>query len=220
MSQIACTLITDGSSDRALLPVLAWLFNQHKVAPAPDIQWYKPGTFGRRGRSLSARIADAVENYPCELLFIHRDAEALPAIKREREIQRAIDSCDLTKFENPPAVFVIPVRMTEAWLLFDEPSIRRAAGRPNGKKTLSHTGLSYCESLADPKAVLRQCFITASELKGRHRNRFNTDAAVHRLAELIEDYSPLRALPAFARMEAQFVAVLMDRGWLPRPERY
>ena len=32
-----------------------------------------------------------------------------------------------------PAVLVIPVPMTEAWLLLDESAIRRAAGKPAGR---------------------------------------------------------------------------------------
>ena len=215
MIQLACTLVTDGSSDRALLPLLAWLFNQHNVAPAPEIQWYDQGKSGRRVKSLSDRIGDALVNYPCELLFIHRDAETSLPGEREREIQQAIDSC-ARNHGIPPVVFVIPVRMTEAWLLFDEASIRGAAGRPTGKTPLKLTKFSHCERIADPKALLRHYFCIASELKGRHLKRFHAEAAVHRLAELIEDYSPLRDLPAFARMEAQLVAVLKAHGLASR----
>ncbi len=44
---------------------------------------------------------------------------------------------------------------------------------------------------------------------------FLPQAAVHRNAELIADFSPLRELPAFARLEEALAAVLAERGWTP-----
>ena len=99
-------------------------------------------------------------------------------------------------------VSVIPIRMMEAWLLFDEKSIRFAAGSPRGRNRLDLPALFACETLSDPKALLHRCLLAATGKSGRHLRRFNTGTAIHRVAELIPDYSPLRGLTAFERLES------------------
>jgi hypothetical protein len=93
--------------------------------------------------------------------------------------------------------------MTEAWLLIDEHSIRRAAGRPTGRTPLNLPPLPRLEleEEADPKAVLHQALRDASELRGRRLHELPVAQRVHRVAELTADYSVLRSLPAFQAFE-------------------
>lgn len=111
-------------------------------------------------------------------------------------------------------VCVVPVRMSEAWLLHDEAAIRRTAGKPNGKQQLDLPGLSRIETLADPKSVLRDALLVASGATGRRRKQKLRDFGImrHRVAELIEDYSPLRALSAFGRLEYDLRSILLQLG--------
>jgi hypothetical protein len=94
--------------------------------------------------------------------------------------------------------------MTEAWLLIDEGAIRRAAGNPNGTILLPLPKLARLEALADPKALLRNCLVRASEKTGRRLQQFERDLAerAERVAELTTDFSPLRELPAFQGLES------------------
>jgi hypothetical protein len=93
--------------------------------------------------------------------------------------------------------------MTEAWLLFDGDAIRSAAGNPLGSVCLELPPLRRIEGLPDPKAQLHDLLLAAAEVTGRRRKRFRRDLAVtvHRVAELVGDFAPLRQLPAFARFE-------------------
>ena len=109
-------------------------------------------------------------------------------------------------------VAVIPVRMTEAWLLIDEKALRIAAGNPRGRGALEMPSISRLESLADPKALLRDLLVSASEAKGRKRRRFDRVEAMRRLADLIADYSPLERLPAFRAFRAELEAGLEAIG--------
>lgn len=59
---------------------------------------------------------------------------------------------------------VIPIRMTEAWLLLDEAEIRRVAGAPNGKIPLNLPNPAKVESVSDPKALLKETLARASGL--------------------------------------------------------
>jgi hypothetical protein len=96
---------------------------------------------------------------------------------------------------------IIPVRMTEAWLLIDEAAIRRAADNPNGAVPLDIPPVARLESLPDPKATCDALLISASEKSGRRRKMFTRDSELAarrtRIAELIDDFSPLNQLSAF-----------------------
>jgi hypothetical protein len=59
-----------------------------------------------------------------------------------------------------PVVCVIPVKMTEAWLLIDEKAIREAAGNPKGRQPLNLPKPSKTEELSDPKETLKPIFRT------------------------------------------------------------
>ena len=112
----------------------------------------------------------------------------------------------------PPTVPVVPVRMTEAWLLFDENAIRWAASNPNGSDPLP-IPMREVEDLPDPKDVLHEALRVASGLSGRRRQKFNVRDAVHRVGEYIDDFSPLRRLNAFQRLEEDLATALRQAGW-------
>jgi len=190
---LQATLITDGSSDTVLMPILRWVLGVLTSEPV-ELRWGDLRGLAAPPRSLRARLTCAVELYPCRLLFVHRDAERQPAEERHVEVEEA----NTTGISH---VCVVPVRMQEAWLLLDEAALREAAGRPSGKQPLGLPPPSRWETLPDPKRILHAALMAASEATGRRANKFNAGAAAHRLADLVSDWSPLRQLSAFRRLE-------------------
>ena len=152
----------------------------------------------------------AVKLQPCDLLFVHRDAERASRAERVIEIGKAQDLCAEPRL---PAVCVVPVRMTEAWLLFDEAAIRRAAGNPNGHVQLALPDLRDVESLSDPKAILHHQLVVASELGKRRSKTFPVGIAAGRLADHILDFAPLRQLTAFSALEQDLQQLIEEQGW-------
>jgi hypothetical protein len=198
MTLLRFTLVSDGSSDKALIPVLKWLVAQHAVNVGIDAQWADLRNLPRPPRALDERIQLAVKLYPCDLLFVHRDAEGQPAERRYEEIRDALRS-----IPDPPAVCVVPVRMMEAWLLFDEKAVRWASDNPNGRMPLNLPAIRDVERVPDPKAILHDALKSASGLPVKRRQRFRIEERVHRVADLIEDFAPLRQAPAFHRLEQE-----------------
>lgn len=192
-----CTLLADGSSDVVLLPILGWLLRQRAVRA--ELDWADLRKLPAPPRTLPERIQTAIELYPCDLLFVHRDAERESREHRVDEICAALDRLDSA----PPAVCVIPVRMQEAWLLFDELALRRAADCPGGKMALQLPALDRIEQLADPKQLLHDLLRQASGLQGRRAKQFRPRVHAHQLADRIDDFSPLQRLPAFQALEAE-----------------
>ncbi len=202
MNELRFTLLGNGPSDKVLLPILRWILRQYlKRCPIQD-EWADLGRVPHPPRKLEERIQYALDLYPCDLFFVHRDAESEIPQKRIDEINAAVEearkNCSATF---PPTVCVIPVRMTEAWLLFDPNAIRHAAGNPNGRMDVSLPNLSELESLPDPKEVLYELLRTASGLSGRHLKKFPHRELVHRVPDFIDDFSPLRSLSAFGALE-------------------
>jgi hypothetical protein len=211
MLELRYTLLADGSSDQALEPILTWALQQQGVSRPIQPAWADLGRLRQRPRTFAERITASLDLYPCDLLCIHRDAEREPLATRRTEIIRALDEVEQQGTHRPVVVCVIPVRMLEAWLLFDEVSIRTAAGNPRGHADLDIPRLADIERLPDPKERLRQVMRTASGLSGRRLQRLEID--VHRLAELIDDFSPLRALLAFRALEQELDQVVTTQGW-------
>ena len=200
MDPLRYTLIGDGSSDRCLLPIVNWLLDQD---PFVSARGFIPQWADLRGNrpvpaSLRERIQRARQQWPCELMFVHRDAESSTAEPRLAEVLSAVLDDDLVQIP------IIPVRMMETWLLIDERAIRLAADNPNGTSTIPLPELRRLEDEADPKELLLRCLVLASEKSGRRLDQFKRTLhrRVHRVADLIEDFSPLRRLPAFQQFES------------------
>ena len=198
MNSLRYTLLSDGGGDQKLLSVLDWVLRQHFPRCAVNGDWADTGRLRSPPRGLPEKIERAIELYPCDVLFIHRDAENQSPGSRISEIDNAVQN---SSHQQGQYVHVIPVRMTEAWLLFDEAAIRFASGNPNGGVHLDVPRAPELESIPDPKSVLRDLLLQASELRGRRRKRFRGASAARLVAERIVDYRPLRVLPAFAALE-------------------
>ncbi|MCX6636395.1 MAG: hypothetical protein NT090_15155, partial [Acidobacteria bacterium] len=73
MSTLEYTLVADGSSDRALLPILSWLLRSLGVSSGIDPKLADFGFLRNPPRLLRDRVRQSIDYYPCHLLFVHRD---------------------------------------------------------------------------------------------------------------------------------------------------
>jgi hypothetical protein len=182
-----------------LLPILDWLLHQHFPEHAVESEWADLGRLPRPPRSLPDKVKTALDIYsPCDILFIHRDAEKEAYATRLQEIISAIE-----ELETPPVICVIPVRMQEAWLLFDETAIRRASGNPNGSNQLNLPNVKSIENLPDPKESLFALIRESSGKKGARLKKLNLHKCAFLVSQAIADFSPLRSLSAFCSLEEQ-----------------
>jgi len=205
------TLVGDGPSDRALMPILRWMLLQTGTASPLSASWADPRRLQARTNKLVDRLPRALDLYPCDLLFVHRDAEKEEPETRRDEIAEALGHLNA-----PPTISVVPVRMTEAWLLIDEAAIRHAADNPNGGIKLSLPNIKELENLPDPKEKLNEMLRTACDLSGRRLAQFKRDESVRRIrvADFVQDYSPLLYLSAFRRFQQDTYSLLEQNGWL------
>jgi hypothetical protein len=201
---VRVTLVVDGSSDRVLKPIIEWLLQQHLPGEV-NYEVTVAQVLGQHGELERLRLS--WQYFAGDALFVHRDAERETLAVRQAQIDEWITAA----FEVPPPyVRVVPVRMTEAWLLLNEAAIREAAGNPNGGVRLSLPAVGRLESLPDPKEVLLGLLQHATDNSPRRQRSFNARQAIHTLADRQQEYGfqALRALPAFAALEAEVVALV------------
>ena len=179
-------LLADGESDRALLHIILWTLRDLW----PDGEFARPDFFSRKALPIDERLREICEQYQPNLVFVHRDAESIPYDARLTEIP-----------VQDRVVPVIPVRMTEAWLLINEAALRKAADNPKGRVRLELPELNKLEHI-DAKKVLHESLLKASGYTGRRRKKFKVERATRRLAELIDDFSLLKQLNAYNRFRS------------------
>lgn len=206
---IRYTLCSEGPADQVLKHHIEWALGRLTTLPFAG-DWADPTIFDNQARDVATRAAQAVAYYPCNLLFVHRDADRDGYDIRRAEVITGLRQAGIAV----ASVAVVPVRMTEAWLLCSESAVRQAAGRPMGVQTLPLPSVQRVEADSSPKKTFEQCLCVASERSGRRLEQFRRElpALRHRVAELIEDFEPLLAAPSFRRFYDELKVTLERAG--------
>lgn len=196
--------LADGTSDLAVAGVI------ERIAAAQGhdivITAVDPTRYPGVGKRIDERLAAIEDRDQFDVVFVHRDAERDDPSDRRREIADGAAAVELAC----PVVPVVPVRMTEAWLLLDEPAIRSVAGRPNRRRPLELPTRSQVERVADPKAVLRRALTDAAEVRGRRARQFDRDFGRHRalLIERLDIDGPVSTLSSWQQLVSDIDAGL------------
>jgi hypothetical protein len=184
-------LICDGTSDRALSSVaerVAKLSGFSLDVEVVDFAILRPGlSLKSRLRALPELVASP------SVILIHRDAENQPRADRVKEMRAALAE---SQFEIP-YVPIVPVRMTEAWLLCDEAAIRNVSGNPKSKPLLLP---SNPETISDPKSRLQDLILESSQQTGRKRAQLSARFSELRrqLLETLDVGGPVTKLTSFS----------------------
>lgn len=201
MNELRFTLITDGSSDIALMNVVKWLLDD-LYPELPNIGKHANFTIlpdPPKTSEVQKRLNFAKEYYPFDILIYHRDAESIDIniiSQRIQEIKNQVleENKDLI-------VCVVPVKMMETWLLINDEAIKKASGNRGYKGNMNLPNCNKLEKIQDPKQLLHSILKETSGLKSRRLKKFNVHEAVHLVAENIENFSILRELNSFLQFE-------------------
>lgn len=193
-------LLADGSSDAPLsqhLESLCAIRGVRIQIITPDLRILPTAPGLRVADRLRAVIKLGMNP---DIVFVHRDAEKQDPSLRYKEVQDAVDATR----PGLPAVAVVPVRMTEAWLLLDEDQIRQVAGRPRSTVDLKLPPISKVEAHPDPKQLLRDALRVASGLHGRRLDRFQHQFSSNRrtLLQRLDINGPVQNLPSWRMLES------------------
>lgn len=214
--QIRFALIGEGSSDRPLVAVLTALCR--KLAPHAEVdgEWANPVLqLLETGKELDAQLRGLLaRNETFNLFFIHRDADSSDDLPTREVIARGVQLSGCTG----PAVPVVPIQETEAWLLLDEAAIRKRAGNPNGRQPLGLPKPKHVEHRAQPKELLRDALVRACAPGRKQRELRSNDAEFGRLRRLLFDDldidGPVSQLRAWQALVKDTTAALTELALL------
>ncbi|GAA2491291.1 DUF4276 family protein [Winogradskya humida] len=190
--------VAEGTSDMPIADFVERLFFERGV----ELRLSKPdfNRLGRVPKDVANRLkaGELLNGGPFDVVVVHRDADNAGDPARRREIEDATKT--LSKV--PRIIPVIPVRMTEAWLLLDESEIRFVAGNPSGKKPLDLPKRNEVEARADPKHLLQMALLNAADVKGRRHELQRKRFFDHRrlLLERLDCHGPVTKLSSWQKM--------------------
>jgi len=207
--------IAEGSSDLPLAGIIESLFFARGVSVRlsnPDYSLLST----RVRRDVKSRLTAGLEltGETPNVIVVHRDSDSADPDERRREIEIGAQAASVTSEIVP----VIPVRMTEAWLLIDERAIRQVAGNPGGHMDLGLPKLHEIERKADPKKLLGECLIRAADATGRRRKALESRFSNHRrqLLQRLDPNGPVTQLTGWQALEHDIDAV--TRRWLSQQQ--
>lgn len=192
---IRVLFLGEGQSDSGIVPQIERLAARLAIGIAvtdPDLTRLPSPP----GRKVEDKLRVSVEiGGSYDLVIIHRDADRDGRDARLSEIEKAVAAVA----PNTAFSAIIPIRMTEAWLLTDEQELRRVAGNPNGKIPLDLPNPTKVESIPDPKKLLKEALGLASGLTGRKLTRFHDRFSQHRrqLLERIDPAGRITVVPSW-----------------------
>jgi hypothetical protein len=206
MTTLSFTLVSEGSSDRVLIPILRWMLFRHHREYAWTGQQANLQDLIQPPRDLADKIRTASTLFPADVIFVHRDADNETPSKRRQEIADAVSSIGEQHLSH--LVPVVPIRMTEAWLLISEKALRSAAGNPKGRNRLNCPKISTLENIPDPKKLLQTLLIDASGLSGRRKKKLNFSTQRSRIPDFFESWETLLQLPSAKQLDDEISSLL------------
>jgi len=211
MDYLRFTLVSEGTTDENLVPILEWAIREQGIPVAQGYfaRWH---LLPKKPTTIVEKIIAGLELQKCDVLFVHRDADNSDPNPRRQEIQSAVDEISASGQLSIPSIPVVPIQETEAWLLLDEKAIRCAANNPNGKNNLELPHWRRIEQCPDAKSELRRVLRKATEYGPLRLKRFDTESARTRVVNYFSDFKVLRQLSGFRQLESDLVA-LRQNGW-------
>src|SRR5688500_8496983 len=113
MPQLLVTLIGEGPSDDALIPIIEWMLDSPALGllPAVDIITRFVGPDRSVNSSgLTGRIITCASELPGHLLFVHHDADGPTHHAWAESIRQTVLDVKQRGIELPPTLPVVPVR--------------------------------------------------------------------------------------------------------------
>jgi len=158
----------------------------------------------------------AASDYGMSVLCIHADSDAKTLIDITNNMFNPLFEA-LREFDNEnyckSIVPVIPIQMTEAWMLADKELLKEKIGAKN-KQNIDLGIEKSPESYADPKETIKEAIrIAQAEKVKRKRNELTINDLYEELGQSIS-LKDLREIPSFCVFEGSVKLAFKELGYI------
>jgi hypothetical protein len=220
MRQVIIGFTSEGSTDvRFLESVIQRSFEEIAFECSGQIEILPVQFIEKRGDSFIQMVEDCArhaEELGVMILCVHTDADS--PTDRERFNTKINPSfLAVSKLENEPVcknlVAIVPVRMTEAWMLSDTKLLRDEIGTTKRDNELGIH--KFPESYADPKKAIEDAIRTARQGFAKRRRRNLTIAELYLPIGQKLDLDKLDLLPSYRRFKEAIRDAFRKLNYLP-----
>src|SRR5450631_1873872 len=106
MNFLRFTLVSEGTSDENLIPILEWAVREQGVEVAQG-QFARWDLLPKKPTTVAEKIIAGLALYECDLLFIHGDADQPDSSPRRKQIESAVNEVKALQGISVPSVPVI-----------------------------------------------------------------------------------------------------------------
>lgn len=205
MNVIITGFYGEGTTDERFLPSIIQRTVEEIARECPSqLEVYRPVILNTRAETFASAIVEVAHQAVTEgvlILCIHTDADAATdqAILRDK-IAPAWAAVEVANLASCPAlVAVVPVHMSEAWILADKALLKEELGTDHSDHDL---GLSRApEAYANPKAAIEEAIRRAFEHRSRrHRQQVTIGDLYQPLGQSIS-LDKLAVLPSYQKFQ-------------------
>ena len=192
---------TEGTTDvRFLENVIRRSFEFIVLDCNSQIEVYPPEYLRKKGENFVEQVVNIVKKYPYfHVICIHSDADS-PDIEDRLKNNFEPVFAAVEEFGNDVCknlVTIIPVQMTEAWMLADLDLLKEKIGTSKSNRDLGLPNrIKSVENLADPKAVIKEALRVAQLDQPRRRKKLKISQLYSPLSQELS-IEKLMQLPSF-----------------------
>ena len=224
MPTLVMALYAEGRSDERFLPIIIQrtavrLLSEHA---AHDIDVGEPFVVNAATRSArdEAILDVARQAHGYHLLVVHADADDVTPLRAMQErimpgFQAVAAAHRAGEQVCDKLTAIVPVQMTEAWMLADNDALRNIIG---ALQTAQHLNLparpALVEGIADPKARLREVLAAVQAERTRRRRTQRKIADLYEPLARQIDLNRLYLAPSFAQFQEDLCAGLEQLGFI------
>ena len=211
MNTVTIACLTEGKTDdRFLLGIIARTFESILLKAPGEIMVMEPQFFGKSSTKGVEDIVDQMDGY--DIICIHADTDNLsPQQAIQQRIQPVINTIR-NKGNTSCIVPIMPIRMTEAWMLADKDAFIEELDTEKSYADLNIS--SNIENIADPKQIIIEAIrIVDADLPKKERGQVDI-SDLYTVLALSSQLSELERLSSYQTFVEDVVTCLKHLNFI------
>ncbi len=212
-------IISEGVTDERFLPnIIRKTFEELAFECNGEIEVYEPELIKKQGNTFIEQVLNAATgNHWINILCVHTDADSSSDKKVFTEkILPAFDKIEKYEKENicKNLVAIVPIQMTEAWMLSDTQLLIDEIGTDKNLQDLElPKALNEIENISDPKNTIENAIRIAFSEQSPRRKRLSLGELYSPISQKVK-LSNLKYLSSYNKFRQSSYIALKKLGYI------